>query len=171
MSSTNRLFLLLAATFVLAGCGPKETDDNQAKEADDRRSIYAAYSPLVGIYRGTVVPDAGARRAIPVEIQVKIVEVADGVDSNRRARFRPDLQGTFTRLDYLSITPVARRPLKMAYTTESQQIAMQNSDQITSPTPNQGNTNIFATIRDGVIDGTISFTIGDEVIGHINVVR
>lgn len=171
MQMVKLLFIPLSTMLLLASCGPSQTDANIAKQEDDRKALFDAYRPLEGNYVGTVTPDSGNKRPIPVEVRVNVVEVADGVDANRRVIFRPDLQGSFVRSDYVSMDPIARRPMKMTYRPETREIAMENSDVRNSPTPDQGRTLIRGIIMDGKLDGTIHFTIGDTVDGHIHVER
>lgn len=167
--STLKLFpLFLLLPLVFLSCGTKKDDSTTAKEMEDRAALRAAYSQFVGVYTGPVTPLASGARPIPVEIQINLVEVPDGVNENREVIFRPELQGYFIRTDYAGLNPWARRPLTMRYYRDSTEIAMANSDKITSPIPDNGKVQISAFIRGGNIDGDISFVIGDPVTGKLH---
>lgn len=172
MSTSKYCFFLLSALLLLAGCGPKETDSTNAKELQDIDRLRARLSQFNGTYRGTVVPSSGDRRPIPVEVRLSVVDVADGTtNDSREVTFHPELRGFFIRTDYLSITPAARRPVRVRYYEEPGTVAMENIDKIVSPTPNQGVVQMSGTMRNGVIEGPIVFTIGDTIDGQLRVVR
>ena len=162
---------MFSILILAAGCGPKKSDSATAKEEEDRARLRQIYSQVVGTYEGTVTPFSGARRPVDVQIQISLVDVPDGVNENREVIFRPELQGSFVHLEYINISPVARRPLLLRYYPDTTAISMANTDKPTSPVPNQGKVNVSGTLRGDVIDGDIVYVIGDEVNGRLHVER
>ncbi|MGZ3693474.1 MAG: hypothetical protein ACXWQO_04735 [Bdellovibrionota bacterium] len=169
MSTLKSSFFVLFVLF-LASCGPKDTNSTNAKEMDDRAALRATLSQFEGDYAGTVTNKTDHRK-INIEIHLSLYDVAYGTNDKGEVTFRPELQGSFIRSDYVSITPVANRPVRIRYYQETSEFIMDNTDTITSPTPNQGKVVMKGTIRNQVIEGQIRFTIGDTVEGLLQATR
>jgi hypothetical protein len=164
------LLLALPVAVLLAGCGPAKDDSSTAKELSDRDALRRVYSQLVGTYTGEVAPTGGADRPIPVELQLNLVEVPDGVNENREVIFRPELQGYFIRSDYSGMSPISRRPLEqIRFYRDTNEIAMISNAVPGNAVPDNGKVQISATILSGVIDGTVNFVMGDHVSGRLHV--
>lgn len=148
-------------------CGPKETDYTNAKELEDVAALRASLTPFEGSYAGTVID--GTR--IPVEFELRVVDVADGTNDSREVVYRPELRGFFIRSDYVSMTPAARRPIRVRYYKTDGRISVDNTDNIVSPTPNQGVVNMSGFLRGDTIEGNITFTIGSTVSGPVRATR
>ncbi len=85
------LFLLLLS------CGfEEEKPGSNTEEMKDREYLRSSYSNIIGKYLGYVQRE-GVN--IPVEINVYIVEIQEGVDENGSIKFRPTLRGQYRRTD------------------------------------------------------------------------
>jgi hypothetical protein len=171
MIKFKRIIISIFALVFLASCGPKETNSTNAKEDQDRAALRSTLGQFAGTYKGAVTPTTGDPRPINVEIQLRIEDIADGgTNDSREVTFHPELRGFFFRPD-LASQPISHRPVRMRYYRERGEFALDNTDTIVSPTPNNGVVRMSGTIRDGVIDGPISFTIGDTITGNLYAVR
>lgn len=120
-------FVFSLLTLGLAACGPGSENSTNSKEFETRQALLETYSPLVGVYRGTVQPDAD--EAFPVELKLSIVDERAGVNENGEVIYRPALIGTYVRKDIdPDLVPNLRRPLSVRYYKETNELAMQNSD-------------------------------------------
>ncbi|HLE10367.1 MAG: hypothetical protein A2504_04280 [Bdellovibrionales bacterium RIFOXYD12_FULL_39_22] len=89
------LSVFIMATFF--SCGVKEEEPgSNTEELKDREYLLANYSDIVGKYVGHIEQDASA---IPVELNIYIVEVQEGIDENGSIKFRPTLRGQYRRTD------------------------------------------------------------------------
>jgi hypothetical protein len=165
----NYPFLLLLALF-LAACGPSKENSTNSKEFETRQALLDQYSPLVGVYRGEVVPASARDDAYPVELKLSIVDEKGGVNENGEVIYRPALIGTYQRKDIdPDSVPLIRRPLNIRFYKETNELSMQNSDAITGQNPQVYVVYISARYSGNRIVGQISNGYG--LIGNIDVSR
>ena len=173
MKKTFSLLLLFAS--VLVACGPKVTDSTTTRELEDLAKLEAQYNEVAGLYRGTITSDSLGVDPYPVEIKISVVYVQDGVNENRRIRYRPELRGNYRRLD-LGDEASFSRALRIQYYKEEnkiggQRIIMDNYDQQSAPgqVPGSNFFSINATFEAGRIIGRATDKYGP--LGTLSVER
>lgn len=166
----TKKWILFFSFLLLAACGPSKEDATLAKEIEDVNNLRQTYAQFVGLYRGRVTPLAGGAETMPVELQIRIVEVPDGVNDNREVRYRPEMRGYFQRLDIdPGNAPTVRRPIQIGYRRELNQLMMSNTDTPNLPVPGAGFVSISATYNNGRIFGEIRYNL--DGIGQLDVER
>lgn len=108
IAQTMVALVLYGSFFALSACGPASKDNTARREIEENARLTAIYRTLEGTYKGTLYPDSPRDLAIPVELVISVVHVADGVDENRQVRFRPEIRGFFRwRNDQYNVTRIA----------------------------------------------------------------
>lgn len=165
--------LLVALAVLLAtSCGPTKEEGTTAQETENRERALATYSRFEGLYRGFLTPNSGDLRPQPIEMELRIVQVRDGVNPNDEPRFRPELRGYFHPTDYdLGIVPIARRPIAGRYYEDRGELVLSQTDNISSRIPDQGRVSLSLTLQGDELEGDATYTIVNAVYGRLSVKR
>jgi hypothetical protein len=167
----GRIIVSLLVLFTSLSCGPSKEDATTIRERENRDRAQQVYARLQGLYRGFITPNSGDRRPQPVEIDLRVTEVRDGVNENNEPVFRLELRGYFHPTDYdLGIAPIARRPVSARYYEDRNMLSL-TAEPAGGRIPDQGRVSITVSIEGEDLNGTASYVMVTPVDGTISVRR
>lgn len=148
-------WILMAFTALnLAACAfDKNSDADTQRELENRAALMEKYSPLLGIYRGTI--QTGSSSQI-VELAFYTVEKKIGQTASGEPKFLPALMTRYRNLSNV----VADVVMEATYLDQTSQVLMSNNDNSFGLSTTFDGQNIVGNVtRNGGVWGTINVSL------------
>lgn len=152
---TSLKWIVMAVTALnLAACAfDKNSDADTQRELENRAALMEKYSPLLGIYRGTIQTSSNTQI---VELAFYTVEKKIGQTSSGEPKFLPALMARYRNLSNV----VADVVMEATYLDQTSQILMSNADNSFGLSAIFDGQNIRGSVtRNGGIWGTINVSL------------